>query len=258
MDNLSENNNLDEVLKPTETFTENKDNCVPFWSEDPNVLLQHKYMLEFFPVDTMTYEQKLNAISRGIIVLGIFGFIFTKSIRLAVIAFMTLIAVYILHTFQQRKKTSSKQNRKIEEGFESQADTILKQYNYTRNPEVFEKPSSENPFSNILVPDYEYNPDKKPAPPAFNASVNDDILTQAKKMVSEMNPGQPDISDKLFKDLGEQYVFEQSMRQFHSNPATTIPNDQQGFAEFCYGSMVSSRDGNPIALARNLPRHNNY
>ena len=35
---------------------------VPFWSVNPNVLFQHEYMLEFFPVETMTYEQKLNAI----------------------------------------------------------------------------------------------------------------------------------------------------------------------------------------------------
>ena len=59
------------------------------------------------------------------------------------------------------------------------------------------------------------------------------------------------------KDLGEQFVFEQSLRPFHSNPSTTIPNDQQGFAEFCYGSMVSCKEGNMFACARNLARHTN-
>ena len=144
------------------------------------------------------------------------------------------------------------------EGFTNPADTILQEFNYIKNPDVFDKSTPDNPFSNVLIPDYEYNTDKKPAPPAFNSTVNNTILEQAKQLVSELNPGQPDISDKLFKDLGEQYVFEQSLRQFNSNPSTTIPNDQQGFAEFCYGSMVSSHDGNPFALARNLPRHNNY
>jgi len=55
---------------------------VPFWSVNPNILFQHDYMLEFFPVETMTYEQKLNAISRAVIVLGVVGFIFTRSIRI--------------------------------------------------------------------------------------------------------------------------------------------------------------------------------
>ena len=252
-----------ELDKKTKTVSESSDMSnekkVPFWSVDPNILFQHEYMLEFFPVETMTYEQKLNAISRAVIVLGLLGFIFTRSIRILIVAVITLAAIYMLHSFQDnKKKQSEKKEQENMEGFANQADDVLKQFNYTKNPEVFDEPTSENPFSNVLIPDYEYNPDKKPAPPAFNANVNDTILNQAKKLVSELNPGQPDISDKLFKDLGEQYVFEQSLRQFNSNPATPIPNDQKGFAEFCYGSMVSSRDGNPFALARNLPRYNNY
>ena len=64
--------------------------------------------------------------------------------------------------------------------------------------------------------------------------------------------------DKLFKDLGEQYTFEQSLRQFHSNPNTRIPNDQKSFAEFCYGNMVSCKEGNLFACARNKMNHNLY
>ena len=33
------------------------------------------------------------------------------------------------------------------------------------------------------------------------------------------------------------------MRNFHSMPNTTIPNNQKGFAEFCYGNMQSCKDG---------------
>jgi hypothetical protein len=108
------------------------------------------------------------------------------------------------------------------------------------------------------VTDYEYNPHKKPAPPAFNAGISNQILDKAKTLVKELNPDQPDISDKLFKDLGEQYVFEQSLRQFTSNPSTTVVNDQTGFADFCYGSMTSCKDGNLFSCARNLPRHTNH
>jgi hypothetical protein len=101
------------------------------------------------------------------------------------------------------------------------------------------------------------NPEKKPAMPAFNSNVNAQILTEAKQLVAEANPGQPDISDKLFKGLGEQLAFEQSLRNFNSNPSTTIPNDQGAFADFCYGSMVSCKEGNEFACARNLSRYTN-
>ena len=125
------------------------------------------------------------------------------------------------------------------------------------NKDIFQKPSSSNPFSNTLITDYDYNPNKKPAPPSFNSQINDDILNQAKQNVIECNPGQPDIADKLFRDLGEQLVFEQSMRPFYSTASTTIPNDQTSFAEFCYGSMISCKEGNQFACARNLSRHTN-
>jgi hypothetical protein len=123
--------------------------------------------------------------------------------------------------------------------------------------DTFDTPSSTNPFSNVLLPDYDYNVDKKPAPPAFNDRVSNSILDQAKQIVIEQNPGQPDIADKLFTDLGEQYIFEQSLKPFYSNPATTIPNDQAGFSDFCYGGMVSCKEGNLFACARNLDRHTN-
>ena len=134
----------------------------------------------------------------------------------------------------------------------------MKNENIELEPEVFDAPKSSNPFSNVLMSDYDYNPDKKPAPPSFNQDVNEEILTSAKKMVQEINHDQPNIQDKLFRSLGEEMVFEQSLRPFHSTSSTTIPNDQQAFAEFCYGSMISCKEGNPFACARNLARHTNY
>ena len=32
---------------------------VPFWSENPNILLHQKFIFEFFPVEGMNYNQKL-------------------------------------------------------------------------------------------------------------------------------------------------------------------------------------------------------
>jgi len=119
------------------------------------------------------------------------------------------------------------------------------------SPNVFDTPTPENLFSNVLMNDYDYNPNKKPAPPINKPDINDTILSDAKLMIQKLNPGQPNIADKLFVDLGEQFVFEQSMRPFYSTASTTIPNDQSGFADFCYGSMISCKDGNLFACARN-------
>ena len=239
---------------------ENNVEKVPFFTENPNVLFQQKYIFEFFPIDSMTYEQKLNAIARTVIVLTLISFIFTQNIRTLLVGVITLGAVFVMYFYhdKERKKVDSKKLTDTKEGFDGPGLAYYVENNIPVPADVFTTPDSSNPFSNVLMTDYEYNPNKKPAPPAFNSSINEQILTQAKKLVNDANPDQPDLSNKLFKDLGEQMEFEQSLRQFNSNPATTIPNDQGAFAEFCYGSMVSCKEGNKFACARNLSRPTLY
>jgi hypothetical protein len=230
---------------------------IPFWSDNPNILLQTPY--ELFPVDYMSYNQSLNAITRLVILITIILFIIFHKWSLVFISFVTLSSIWALHQHHvgkfEKKKVSFSESNDLIENFQTKNPT--RELLGKPNKDIFQKPSSSNPFSNTLITDYDYNPNKKPAPPSFNSQINDDILNQAKQNVIECNPGQPDIADKLFRDLGEQLVFEQSMRPFYSTASTTIPNDQTSFAEFCYGSMISCKEGNQFACARNLSRHTN-
>jgi len=231
-----------------------EEKSIPFWSQNPNVLFQNEYLFEFFPVDSMTFSQSLNAISRSIIVLSLVGFALTRNWTFLIVLIITLIAIHLYFSNYTKKKMG--------EGFENPGLAVINDPSYNKKgplvkKEVFDTVTSQNPFSNVLLPDLEYNPHKKPAPPAYVADINNTILTNAKQTVKELNPDQPDIADKLFKDLGEQLEFEQSMRNFYSNPSTTIPNDQAAFAEFCYGGMISCKEGNLFACARNLDRHTN-
>lgn len=232
----------------------NKD-ILPFWSENPNVLFDPKYITEFFPVESFTYNQKLNAISRTVIILILLSYFYSSKIRVLIIGIISLLAIFVMH-YYHKKGIKDENKDDLKEGFENPALEVLKKYNVDSTT-TFDKPSESNPFSNVMIPDYDYNPHKKPAPPAFNDKINLSIIEQAKKLVIDQNPGQPNIADKLFKDLGEQFEFEQSLQPFYSNAATTIPNDQAGFADFCYGSMVSCKEGNLFACARNLDRYTN-
>ena len=36
-------------------------------------------------------------------------------------------------------------------------------------------------------------------------------------------------------------TFEQNNRQFYTNPSTTIPNKQDEFLSFCYGTLPSEK-----------------
>ena len=256
-----QNNTCDPSDEQCNSNNKTSPKTVPFWGENPNILFNQKYLFEFFPVEDMTYEQKLNSVTRTVILLTLVGSLLSRSIRTLIVGAITIGAIFILHYYheKERQKMQSKTTlEEVKEGFESPAIAYLNDNNISIPSDAFLKPDSSNPFGNVMMTDYDYNPNKKPAPPAFNNKVNDDIINSAKQLVNDANPDHPDIADKLFKDLGDNFAFEQSLRPFNSNPSTTIPNDQQSFAEFCYGSMISCKEGNQFACARNMSHYTNY
>ena len=49
---------------------------------------------------------------------------------------------------------------------------------------------------------------------------------------------------RMFRDVSDVYSTVASERNFYTMPVTTIPNDQKGFAEFCYGTPPTCKEGN--------------
>lgn len=223
---------------------------IPFWTDNPNVLLQSDYVSELFPVESMTFNQKLNAISRLVLVLTLITFVYSRSITILFVGLVSLAFIYFLFRYKQK-----------DEGFklsDPASDLVQKSAEF-KTDMVFQTPNANNPLGNVLVTDYVLNPKRKPAPPAFNEDVSKQIITEAKKMVLNNNQGNKDLADKLFADLGDELIFEQSMRPFYSTASTTIPNDQASFSDFCYGSMVSCKEGNAFACVKNnATKYNNH
>lgn len=243
-------------LPNTESKADGKDDFIPFWSENPNVLFDKEYIFEFYPTPNMTYYQKLNTITRVVFLVSILLFIFTRNYWVFVVAGITIFSIYVL--YRGNKESTAKKH--LLEGYENPAQVYLKNNGKVipSSDQVFVKPDSKNPFSNVLLPEIEYNPTRKGAPPIINKDVKDSILENAKLLVQEQNPGQPNISDKLFKNLNDQLNFESSLQPFYSTSNTTIPNDQAGFADFCYGNMLSNKEGNLFSAARNMSHYTLY
>ena len=231
-----------------------------FWVQDPNVLLHSGQVNEIFPVATMTYNQKMNAISRLIILMVLVGFVFTQNMRILTVGAMCLLAIFLIQYTQNRER----EGFDLEDlGVDAVTQAVIGAF-ATDDPEkigkreFFDKPKMNNPYNNVLVTDIVDNPNKLPAPPAFYPQTEHEILDKTKEAIQKMNPTFPDMTSKLFASLDDHFEFEQSARQFYTNPSTTIPNDQGGFAEFCYGEMISCKEGNMFACARDAPRHNLY
>ena len=221
---------------------------IPFWTNEPGILINKNYILDLWPSNTMSETQKMNAISRVIILLTCLGFGFSYSAKLLVTGIITLGVIIFLQHNQKNKNKKNIVKNIVKEGFTNPAL-------YKELQSGFTNPSSSNPMSNVMLPEIQDNPTRRPAPPAFNPAVEEKINASTKEMIKKINPSNPNIDERLFKDLGDNFTFEQSMRNFTTTPNTQTPNDQKAFAEYCYGDMVSCKDGDVHACERNVQNH---
>lgn len=203
-----------------------------FWLENPNVLLNKNYISEIWPRSDFGLAQKLNAITRIIILFSVLGYYLTKSMYIPISALVSIVVIVIIY--------KTKRVNKINEAF-----TNIK--NTQKLSSVLEKeftmPTKKNPIMNVMMNDYKDNVKKKPAAPSYNKQVLEKINNSAKNNNS-----------KLYKNLGDSLAFEHSMRNFYTMPNSTIPNNQKDFALFCYGNMSSCKDGNYLQCSKNNNR----
>lgn len=210
-----------------------------FWLNDPKILLNQQHILELWPNRNMDKNDKLNAISRLIILLTLIGFLYTRELKMLITGLITLVIIVLVNKIQTKP---------IKKVVTTEAFTDGNLYELVKDN--FNEPTKNNPLMNVLLTDIHDNPQRKPAAPSYNPVVSQDINSATRKMVSD-NFNDPTIEDKLFKDLGDNFSFEQSMRTWYATPNTQVPNDQKQFAEFCYGGMTSCKEGNEIACSRN-------
>ena len=216
---------------------------IPFWYDDPSILFKKDNIFELWPTPAMNYNQKLNAITRIIILVTIAGFIITMSYRLLFIGGITIFAIFILFTMNKNK------DKLFKETFTNNVIVPEEKSRYITNPETldsvlkteFKEGNKKNPFSNVLLTQIEDDSDRKPAPPAFNVDVDEDITTNVKKAVQHMNPGIKNTDKQLYGDLWENFQLDQSNRVFNSTPNTRVTNDQTAYAKYLYGNMPSAK-----------------
>ena len=222
-----------------------------FWINDPTILFQKDKIANIWPLQGMTTDEKLNAITRLVIILTILGFLLTKTIKILITGIVTLVAIVILYKAEILNSNKNKISANTKEAFTNPDVYKMLKKNFT-------EPSDKNPAMNVLLTEINDNPNRKSAAPAFNPIVKKEINDKTQEFVAD-NFGDPKIADKLFKDLGDSFTFDQSMRTWYATANTRVPNDQNAFAEYCYGDMVSCKEGNEFACAQGMtPRWTNY
>jgi len=114
------------------------------WLNDPRILLRKDKIMEIWPSQDMTAEEKVNAISRLVIILVIIGFLLTLKVNIFLLGAATLGIVYLLYYFQNRSvnKYKEKFSNKLSGVYPLLTDPNM----YNMNKNLFHKPTQANPL----------------------------------------------------------------------------------------------------------------
>ena len=264
------------------------------WVSDPFILLDKNHIHELWPKNGTSIETKLNAGTRMVIILSILGYLFTMNVNFFIIGFITLAVIGGLYTVKSgvanisagsngSNDNSNGNNeglsipKEAKEGFvDFENPKPRESYGYDRKNVLiqgdFTQPTVSNPLMNVLLPEIQDSPNRGGAMPAFVPEVETNINETAKQYISTnfdaskrdmvtvsnsdsvSESESRDIYNKLFSNLGDNFEFDQSMRNFYATANTRVNNDQRAFAEFCYGDMVSCKEGDEFACSRNNTR----
>jgi Family of unknown function (DUF5762) len=193
------------------------------WISNPSILWNKDHIYEIIPTESMTYDEKFNAITRLIIIITLLFFVFKMTLT---VIFIGIICVVVLRYFYKQ------------EGF-----TNVYQRALTPSPNAT-MPTVENPLMNVLMTEYTDDPTRKEAAPSYAPVIDKKIIESVKQQTNL----------DLYQNKYSNYQLDQSMRNFYTTANSTIPNKQGEFADFCYGDMISAKEGNHFALLRQHPR----
>jgi len=225
----------------------------PFWFNDPTILFNKESILQIWPTQQMTFETKLNAISRLVLFMSLLGFIFTRNSNLIIIGIVTLAIIITLYKLRKQSIV------KFKEGFSVNSSIQPSTAPMTTNPVTLESvlrsefhpTTKKNPFGNVLLTDIADNPNRKAAAPSFNPDVYEDITSSIKKQTQMLMPDIINTNKQLYGDLYDSYTLDNSMMRFYSTANSRIENDQGAYAKYLFGNMPSGKSSGPDgALAR--------
>jgi hypothetical protein len=235
-----------------------------FWLEKPKVLIDT--FDKFIPNKKMSVYQQMNTIT----LFCIYALIILKIVGLDNIAtnilFVGIIVLLIILYLNKYKPVTVQDDEKIsvESGYydsnnslklgryyseknrNKELDKMVKKTS-DKNQDILDvprEPTIDNPFMNPILNDY--NTENVPYP----VNIDDDVVQNKINLT---------YNKDLFKDLSDLYDSKNVQRQFFTIPGGAIPNDQQKFAEFCYGTPKTCKEDTRYCVRFDDIRYrNNY
>ena len=199
-----------------------------FWLNDPTVLFNRNNLLQIIPYNHLSTNEKLNSIFRLSIYFSVIMFILKKDYRyLAIILIVGLLTIIV----NRNAKTLNIESNN------SPLD-IINDSNSNSEAQGCKLPTPENPFMNPTFKDFE-NGNLQKSCNSYDNSV-------IRSMENEY------FNNGLYRDQMDIFNKGNSQREFYTMPVNSIVNDSVKFAEWCYKTPPTCREGNAIQCAADI------
>jgi len=176
-----------------------------YWLDDLRVL--YKNPLSFFPSKNNDIIENLNSIVRFGIYASILMSLYHKKgsyLFLSIIGFVVSYALFMYYDISLEKFDNELRN--------------IKNSKYTL-------PSLNNPMMNVLLNEYQDNPNRNPAYPVSDTSKEAYLV---KKDMEEK------LNFNLIRDVSDIYNNKHNQGRFYTMPNTTIPSDLNKYLDYVY------------------------
>lgn len=216
-----------------------------YWFQDlAGTIFNLDMAIKIIPNNDMTYAEKINAIVRLSIYIGVILALFYANFLFFYIPILTMLGTYVLYLFRldalDKTRISVGPNATLGQVSGKAMNSLMAKNmsgtGGTVNGETFEdilnlrrcvRPNNENPFMNPLV---------------FDSRLRDAACDSVKpenqlKIEKEYN-------QHVIKDISDIWNHNSGRRQFYTVSSTTYPNDQPAFANWLYKRGPSCKEGN--------------
>jgi hypothetical protein len=207
------------------------------WYEDILNVFKLENLVKFIPKTDYIIEEQLNAIWLFSLYFSVLVFLYNGNINIFLLFIFVSVFTYIFYNYI-KSTNKYKQNYINKNDLESYTEHL----NKNLDERYIRKPTIDNPFMNANIVTKE-DPD----------FMNDNIFDN--KIQNQVNNL---YNQRIVRDIGDVYDKLHSQRQFYTMPATTIPNQQDEYAQWLYGSSASCKDNQRYCLRYEDPRFISY
>lgn len=226
-----------------------------YWFQDiAGSLFNLDNLIKILPTMDMTYPEKINALVRLSLYVGLILALFYSNFLFLYIPIITMILTYVLYLFRidQLEDLRASQganaklyniNGKLEHDLvkKNMLGQDGKNMQEILNIKHCTKPNNNNPFMNPLV---------------FDSRLRDSAC-DAVKPENQLQI-EKEYNTYCIKDVSDIWNHNSGRRQFYTVASTTYPNDQGAFANWLYRTPPTCKEGNGAQCIANYYTPLNY